>query len=158
MFERSDGDSAMRFTFSSEMQFAEEAILDSSRLFNDLEVEQSVGIKVVMHELLKNAIQHGNRGNRALQVICEIERLGVQEFRITVRDEGDGFDFNSLDFRLPEDPRFVRRRGYLIVNSIAERLEFNRKGNQVTAHLLLPNGSGHSTNSTVDPVSSRIQG
>jgi serine/threonine-protein kinase RsbW len=138
MLEKSADGSAIRFSFSSDMQLAQEVIQETARFFNALEISQLVGIKVVLHELLKNAIEHGNRNDPALKICCEIERLDEKELRIKVRDEGNGFDFKLLDLRLPDDPRRIRKRGFLIVNSIAERLEFNRKGNQVTVHIALP--------------------
>ncbi len=54
-------------------------------------------------------------------------------FSITVEDMGDGFDYSELSMGLPEDPRRLRNRGYVLINAMAERLTFNAPGNRVTA-------------------------
>jgi len=95
-------------------------------------VDNAGRIVIVLRELLFNAIVHGNRNTQSQVVLCTIERAQGGPFRITVEDEGEGFDFASLDMSFPDDPRTTRRRGYILIRKICQSIEFNGAGNRVT--------------------------
>ncbi len=62
-----------------------------------------------------------------------------KDFRIWVEDEGSGFDYESIrdddqDFQYPE-----KKRGYLLINRLSDRIRFNEKGNRVTVYLKAKN-------------------
>ncbi len=88
---------------------------------------------IVLRELLKNAVAHGNGGDLSRPVTWKITAEDGGGFSITVEDMGDGFDYSELNMGLPEDPRRLRNRGYVLINAMAERLTFNAPGNRVTA-------------------------
>lgn len=90
---------------------------------------------VVLRELLINAMKHGNRYNRSYPVTVKINQLNNRRFKISVEDLGNGFDYKSLDTRLPENPREFKSRGYKLIKAITDSFEFNKKGNQVTAYI-----------------------
>ena len=90
---------------------------------------------IVLRELLDNAVEHGNRGIETRIVTGSLTYLGEGTFRIIVEDEGEGFDCAGLDVTVPEDPRRVKSRGYVLIHALADRLEFNEKGNRVTAYV-----------------------
>lgn len=98
----------------------------------------TLGASVVLQELLKNAAVHGNRCSQTHMVGVAIEYLGERRFRIQVEDQGNGFNAAALDMSLPEDPRTITRRGYVLINSLSDRLEFSDRGNCVTAYVTLP--------------------
>jgi serine/threonine-protein kinase RsbW len=53
-------------------------------------------------------------------------------FDVTVRDEGDGFEFNNIPD--PTDPANIENlhgRGVFLMRSLADRIEFNDSGNEV---------------------------
>lgn len=98
-------------------------------------ISQHRDVTLVLRELLTNAIEHGGRGVPGSRVRCSIEHVEEACFKVTVEDEGEGFDYSSLDMSLPEDPRNVETRGYALLNALSERLEFNKEGNRVTAYV-----------------------
>lgn len=113
------------------------------------DVNLVLDMALVLRELLANAITHGNRCDAERLVRCTVERMVEARIKITVEDEGAGFDYRSLDLSLPLEPRNARSRGFALVNTLADRLEFNEAGNQVSAYIALDknqaNGSGGET-------------
>jgi CheY-like chemotaxis protein/anti-sigma regulatory factor (Ser/Thr protein kinase) len=112
---------------------------------------------VALHEAITNAILHGNleldsaqrendekeyyrqsvnrRGQspyaeRRVYVSAKFTRA---ELSFTIRDEGNGFDPNTLPD--PTDPSNLGRvsgRGLLLIQTFMDRVEHNPKGNQIT--------------------------
>lgn len=96
----------------------------------------SSSVMVVFRELLMNAIEHGNKRFGRKHVFAMIQHLGGSDFKVVVEDEGDGFDYESvrrMDF--PDDPRQMNSRGYVLIFSLASRVDFNEKGNRVEAYV-----------------------
>ncbi len=87
---------------------------------------------IVVRELLENAIVHGCGSDAAKMVRLSIRREN-DLFEVEVDDEGEGFDYESLDLRLPEDPFSLSRRGLIIVNELSEELVFTGRGNRARA-------------------------
>jgi CheY-like chemotaxis protein/anti-sigma regulatory factor (Ser/Thr protein kinase) len=112
---------------------------------------------VALHEALTNAMLHGNLElSSALRESDEkeyyrqsIERRGQspfgerrvtvtarftpQEMAFTIRDEGNGFDPNTLPD--PTDPANLGKvsgRGLLLIQTFMDRVEHNDRGNQIT--------------------------
>ncbi|NIA12668.1 MAG: hypothetical protein GWP08_01215 [Nitrospiraceae bacterium] len=92
-------------------------------------------MKVVLRELLVNAIEHGNHCGAHRKTTCRIERVDHLCFRITVEDEGEGFRHDLIDMSLPLDPRRVENHGYVLINAFSDSLQFNDSGNRVTAYV-----------------------
>ncbi|MBA7622352.1 hypothetical protein ES703_29728 [subsurface metagenome] len=95
-------------------------------------IQDPTNVILVTREMLKNAAIHGNKNNQSRSVICRLKHLEGSLFRIEVEDEGDGFDYEHLDLKLPENPRHIDSRGYILINALSDRIDFNRKGNCVT--------------------------
>ncbi len=95
---------------------------------------------LVLRELLLNAILHGNKGVSGRMVRTLIEDVGDGRFRVDVEDEGAGFDFRRLSTKLPDDPKHLSRRGYLLISALSERISFMGKGScvSVTVNLIEP--------------------
>jgi serine/threonine-protein kinase RsbW len=82
-------------------------------------------------EAVNNAILHGNKGKKDKIVKIEFNADGNM-FDVTVRDEGDGFEFNNIPD--PTDPANIENlhgRGVFLMRSLADRIEFNDSGNEV---------------------------
>ena len=126
---------AVVFRFSAEMKNVDRVAAEAREFFGRYGAADNIRLKVVIRELLINAIEHGCGGDPAKGVVCEIEYLGGSRFRISVEDGGAGFDYSSIDWSLPGDPQQDRRRGFGLVNTLADEVEFNEKGNRVTAFL-----------------------
>lgn len=110
-------------------------VIEAAKAFlGRLGVRSTLGASVVLRELLVNAVKHGNKNRPGACITCRIEHLGDFHFKIEVEDEGEGFDYERLNLALPADPRQAVQRGYLIINTLCDRLEFNEAGNRVTAY------------------------
>jgi len=124
---------SISFTLPSDLALVHPAIQEAEAFVQEYGVNETTRISVVLRELLANAIAHGNRNVVARTVHCRMEHVGEGQFLIVVEDEGDGFDFASLDTSLPDDPRNIRNRGYVLVRNLCSALGFNERGNRVSA-------------------------
>lgn len=120
---------------SSEKPLVEKAVKACKQFLRQHLVTHTEDVTIVMRELAMNAIEHGNQNRVECAVICNVEHLGGKRFRIMVEDEGPGFNYGAVRMALPEDPRRLERRGYVLINSLSEKLEFSDKGNCVTAYV-----------------------
>lgn len=113
-------------------------ILDILRMKYSLDSEQCFDIKVILCELLQNAIKHGNdfdlnkKIHLDLWVNEETKVLGI-----TVKDQGCGFDppaKKDLYYSIDRDPVNMDEsgRGLFIVSELCDCMEFNTTGNAVT--------------------------
>jgi len=118
-------------------------------------------LQLGMCELLINAIEHGNLGISAEEKRQALSKgnfdallkerracaeLGQRSVSIEVildqasreischfRDQGDGFDWQALPQELtPENLLQPQGRGVILTRMVADRLEYNDKGNEVT--------------------------
>lgn len=88
---------------------------------------------VVLREMLTNAIKHGNKQVPERMVTVKIASLRKILFKITVQDEGAGFDYRALTTKAPENPQGHNKRGYYLINYLSDSVEFNAEGNSITA-------------------------
>jgi serine/threonine-protein kinase RsbW len=82
-------------------------------------------------EAVNNAILHGNKGKKEKMVKIDFNADGNM-FEVTVKDEGDGFEFNNIPD--PTDPANIENlhgRGVFLMRSLADKIEFNDSGNEV---------------------------
>jgi len=86
-------------------------------------------LRVALAEALSNAILRGNREDPSKQVWVLAE-LYPEVVRIAVRDEGDGFDPDGESVA-PEPPEAESGRGLFIIRNLADRVEFNERGNTI---------------------------
>lgn len=137
MFNIQEDHTTIRFEINSEMRHVDRIVRETREFLEQLDLEISSDFKIVLRELLINAIEHGNHSHSDRTVSCSLEQLEKKLFKLIVEDQGEGFDFDSLEMEIPQDPRQVRNRGYVLIRSSSEKIEFNEKGNQVTVYLLL---------------------
>lgn len=113
-------------------------VCDELRTFlRERELEaMTFGIELVARECLNNAILHGNAGNRRkrvkLQLLCGRKWISVQ-----VSDEGAGFNWRKAR-GAGLNLAATSGRGLPILKHYADRIRFNRRGNQVTLWLNRP--------------------
>jgi len=91
---------------------------------------------IVLRELFVNAITHGHNFNQNLYVFIQIEYLKDNQFKLTVKDGGSGFDYSELELSYPENINDMRKRGMILVEALTEQYEFNEKGNGIVAYTL----------------------
>jgi serine/threonine-protein kinase RsbW len=89
-------------------------------------------ILVSAMEAVNNAILHGNHSDPGKLVYIEIAYKG-DELRIAVTDEGNGFKPEMVpDPTTPENIEALNGRGIYLMSHLADRIEYNKKGNSVT--------------------------
>ncbi len=123
---------AVTLMIASDVSYIHAAVRRAEAFIQEYAEDNSSKIAVVLRELLSNAITHGNNNDIDRTVQCRIEHAGGGQFKVVVEDEGDGFDYGNLDTALPDDPRNLRHRGYVLVRNLCRSLEFNTRGNRVT--------------------------
>jgi anti-anti-sigma factor len=134
-FEAAEDETSVSFTISSDMRLADRIVAESRHFLNRMGFETFSEFKLVLRELLINAIEHGNKSRADKQVACAIAMRPNAVFKITVSDQGEGFDHKALDMSIPKDSKQIRNRGYAIINAFSKKIEFNDAGNQVSAYV-----------------------
>jgi len=134
MFSRSEEGNIIVYKISSEISSVDSVIEhckeDLSR-FNV--ISDSTEFKVIVRELLNNAVKHGNHEIAEKTVTCNIEYLGARRFKIVVEDQGSGFNYRNINMDIPETDQ-IKRKGYSLINAFSKRIEFNEKGNRISVY------------------------
>lgn len=149
MFQLNEEDNGIRFVISSEPHQIERVIAECEAFLRGLGVDSFPDLKLVMREMLNNAVEHGNRRAPDKTINCAVTLVRDRLFRIEVEDQGPGFDHAHLDLSIPEDPYQIRNRGLALINSFADRMEFNETGNRVTAYVNVRQETGYPVSESV---------
>lgn len=124
---------ALTFRFASTMECVETVVAEVRAFFERDGLTFAVGCVTILRELLINAVEHGNQRRPEAFVEGSVTRVDASTLvRFVVRDAGEGFDHAKLTMSFPEDLCALRGRGFALMRSFAERIEFNAKGNEVT--------------------------
>jgi serine/threonine-protein kinase RsbW len=102
----------------------------------DLGVQEDAygNVLIAVTEAVNNAIQHGNEENSNLFVDVAVGDKET-EFCFRIKDEGIGFDFNSLpDPTAPENLLKESGRGIFLIRNLADEVEFDGEGNSVNIY------------------------
>ena len=87
-------------------------------------------VSVAIRESVINAIKHGNRNDATKHVFVEFEtavRAHVPELAIRVRDEGEGFDPDTLESPLdPENLLKSSGRGIFLIRNFMDDVRLQR--------------------------------
>jgi serine/threonine-protein kinase RsbW len=93
--------------------------------------EMQFAVEILARECLNNAILHGNHGLANGRVRFGM-RIGKKLICLRVADQGPGFNWRrKLRHGLPAETA-VQGRGLMVASIYAQRIAFNRRGNQVT--------------------------
>jgi serine/threonine-protein kinase RsbW len=110
------------------------------KTIDDISAEEGISgdiygkIMVSAMEAVNNAIIHGNRSDKNKEVFVEIKVDGMALI-ISVEDQGQGFKPNDVpDPTKPENIENISGRGVFLMSRLADRIEFNDKGNRVTMY------------------------
>lgn len=88
-------------------------------------------VHLTFEEAFLNAVKHGNKNDPTKKVKIDYS-VTPEKVEITITDEGDGFEPESVD-----DPRFGNGlyepggRGLLLMNSYMDTVKYNEQGNSV---------------------------
>jgi serine/threonine-protein kinase RsbW len=96
--------------------------------FSDKDV---FGMRLALEEALVNAIKHGNGmdPNKEVHVTCQVDDI---QTRITIRDEGTGF--NPSDVPDPTDEDNLEKpggRGIMLMKAFMTEVSYSEDGNEV---------------------------
>ena len=88
-------------------------------------------VRLCLEEALINAMKYGNRLDKALSVDLEVEAT-PDELRLTVQDQGAGFDVKNLEDCTEEKNLFRNRgRGVYLIHQLMDEVRYNEKGNRL---------------------------
>lgn len=87
--------------------------------------------RLILHELLYNAVIHGNNNdiNKKVCVLIEILEQGLVS--ISVSDEGDGFDYIDLISSYSLNNLDEHGRGIRLVKGLSDEISFNMNGSLI---------------------------
>jgi len=119
-------------TFNAESAFIPVVLRHVASFARRFESRRIDELLIVVRELASNAVIHGSKSDGTKMVRLSVSFQG-DRFAVDVDDEGEGFDYGSLDLRLPDDPFSLSRRGLIIVHELAEELVFLGRGNRARA-------------------------
>ncbi len=92
--------------------------------------------KVILNELILNAIKHGNKEDINKSVKISAALINSIYLLIEVEDEGEGYNYNCTlnngDFNcLDEGILMEGGRGLLIIKCLCDKVKLNKKGNKI---------------------------
>ena len=94
--------------------------------------EEGAEIEIALGEALANAVIHGNHENPEKQVFVTCRWSMDGEVLITVRDQGQGFDSESVaDPTTPERPFLTHGRGLHLMRALMDEVSFEGHGTVV---------------------------
>ncbi|XPV76871.1 MAG: ATP-binding protein [Desulfovibrio sp.] len=129
----------IRFILASDMEQVAPLIDEVRGYLRERGVVDAPPFILTIRELVNNGIEHGNKSDTVKKVIMDIEEIGNFRFKISVKDEGEGFEHASINLSMPDDPSQVRNRGLALVNTFADELAFNDAGNVSIAYMTIKN-------------------
>ena len=138
MLKKARRNGSLALSFPSERSLLSTVLAEIKGYLQDLGLREVLKALVVARELLLNALELGNASNPGAEINVALNMIGKSTIRLTVEDEGEGFDYRSLNFFIPDDPRTLDKRGYVLIHALTESLTFNDSGNRVTALLPFP--------------------
>lgn len=98
----------------------------------------TMGIPIAADELIANAISHGAKEDPNRKIFVRAAIDGTR-FRMTVRDEGKGFNPSQTSREFVDvGPFDFSGRGIQMVHHYMDTLTYNAKGNEATATLYNP--------------------
>jgi serine/threonine-protein kinase RsbW len=107
----------------------QEAVVKAERLTEkitkklEISEPERVDICIAVTEAVNNAVEHGNQLMQDKYVTLLFE-YSDERLRITIRDEGEGFDLEAVENPLsPENLTKPNGRGLLIVESLMDDVE-----------------------------------
>jgi serine/threonine-protein kinase RsbW len=126
-----NGHHLVRLEFSSAFE-----MLDFVQVVSD-HVSHSIGLDddashwvgVAIRESVINAIKHGNRNDATKRVFVEFETAtaGLPELAIRIRDQGEGFDPDTLaDPLAPENLLKSSGRGIFLIRNFMDDVQLQR--------------------------------
>lgn len=91
-------------------------------------------VLIAVTEAVNNAIIHGNKQNENAFISIQVLKNNA-DFCFVVTDKGVGFDYNNLpDPTAPDNIEKENGRGVFLMKSLADEIDFNESGNEVSIY------------------------
>ncbi len=88
-------------------------------------------ILIATLEAVNNAIVHGNKQKKELDVIIN-SRKDDEGLHMVIEDQGPGFNYNEIpDPTAPENLEKINGRGIFLMDKLSDKLEFENNGAKV---------------------------
>lgn len=98
---------------------------------NNFSEEDIFAVHLALQEAFLNALKHGNKMDAGKEIKVKYT-LDVDRIEISMTDEGNGFDPNSVpDPRRGENLYKIEGRGLLLMRSYMDVVKYNERGNCV---------------------------
>ncbi len=96
-------------------------------------------IRVILNELILNAVKHGNNEESDKYVKVVVGIFADDKVMLLVEDEGIGYNYKEVqekNINSMLDIRFCNMeetgRGIMLVLNLCDRIKFSRRGNRIT--------------------------
>jgi serine/threonine-protein kinase RsbW len=97
----------------------------------DISVDKYFAIQTSLLEAVHNAIKHGNKDCSTKKIRIEVDAY-KSNVNITVEDEGEGFDPDSVPDPTTEERRFLEHgRGVFLIKNLCDSFDIAGRGNIV---------------------------
>ena len=114
----------------SELSRAERFIDDLVTNFN-VSDERYGAFTLPVIEAVNNALLYGNKKDPVKKITITAWQDG-NELKVSVEDEGDGFDYEAVDNpTLPENVSKEAGRGLFLMKTLSDSIEFENNGSKV---------------------------
>lgn len=90
----------------------------------------ALDIKLVLNELLCNAVVHGNKKDKTKNVYLKL-KLNSDSISSVVADEGDGFDYVDYMSNYKNNLWKESGRGIKLASNLTNSIAFNTLGNEI---------------------------
>jgi len=138
MFVLQEKQDSLELKMSSSMEMVDRAVEQSRLWLHNKDEEAIFGLKILLRELLTNAMEHGNKLDSEKETELIIQHLSEDKICVEVKDQGAGFDWEKLEWAIKEDTASPRQRGLAMVNRYADDVEFKNGGSTVRAWYRIP--------------------
>jgi serine/threonine-protein kinase RsbW len=102
------------------------------RNYGEIDDETVFELKVIINEILINAIMHGNNRDAAKSVRIDAGLTENDSVFLIIEDEGLGYDYSEFCCHRADPFDMIESgRGMKIVEGLCEKVKVNKKGNKV---------------------------
>lgn len=106
-----------------------ESVVDEIKSELDVKADVYGNMMVAVTEAVNNGILHGNGGDETKHVYVDFEVKNQFRLSVKVRDEGPGFDPDSLsDPTAPENLENIGGRGVFLMQHLSDEISFSDEG------------------------------
>jgi serine phosphatase RsbU (regulator of sigma subunit)/anti-sigma regulatory factor (Ser/Thr protein kinase) len=123
----------INYKITSVLEDIKAVVSDFLKKLEKLEINKRIinHIRLVLSEALLNAYEHGNKKNKDKYVYLK-GKVTNMKIELSIIDEGEGFDFDKLQFFENQQEINNRGRGIIAINACVDTLTFNEQGNVLT--------------------------